>query len=264
VTFASPQPLWWLALGLMLLGTVSLWLPRTWWWAGAVMLAAGTVADATFIVLRAVGVGRPPVMGTFENTLVAAGAIALVALACALAGPFAGRPQLARLLAPWAFSTLAYGLFFRSQPMALEASGRSLLGYAHAFVGWLDLAVLLAATSAALATAVAKDSDGLWDEAHARLLGIGFALLTVTMATGALLSLLLFSEWFRWQVVESFAAAAWIAYALVLHARLMFGWRGRRLALATLAVLPVVIAAFWIWSVYPDTYHYFERAVAMR
>lgn len=261
---ASVSALWWVALALFAVGAVALWLPRRAWICGAVLLGAGVAVDVVFTVRRALDIGQPPVLGTFENTLVAAPIIGSIAIGYALVGPFAGKPQLTRVLAPWAPLTLAYGLLFRSEPLALEAAGRSLLAYAHAFVGWTDLGFLLAATMAAAGAAWVGEKESPWDEAHVRALGIGFALLTVTMATGAVLSMLLFSEWFRWQIVEALTAALWIAYGLILHARLMFGWRGRKLAGATLAALPLALAAFWIWSVYPDTYHYFEKALSLR
>jgi ABC-type transport system involved in cytochrome c biogenesis permease subunit len=77
-------------------------------------------------------------------------------------------------------------------------------------------------------------------------------------------SLMLFSDWYRWQLVEAFAAAAWVAYSMLLHARLMFGWRGRKLAWFAVALVPLMVGTFWVWSVYPGTYHYFERVLASR
>lgn len=258
--------LYWAGLALLAFAALSLWLPRIGWEAGNGLLVGGLLSLGLSIAGRWIETGRPPVLGTFENTLVAAWMVGALALILARTGPFAGLPHLSRLLAPWAPLLLAYGSRFERQPLRLEAAGRSIVGYAHALTGWADFALLLAATMAAVGMLLSRaDGDAVrWDESLSRLAGIGFALLTATMGTGALYSLMLFSDWYRWQLVETLAAAAWIGYGLLLHSRLLYGWKGRRLAWSMVGAFPLMMALFWIWSVYPDTYHYFERLVTSR
>lgn len=261
-------PLHWAAFALLAAGVAALWLPRA--KAGAKLgfaaLLAGLAALTVSIAVRWIASGRPPVLGTFENSLVAAWMVTAVALLVASVGPFRRLPHLTRLVAPWALAVLAYGLAFEREPMRLEAAGRSVVGYLHALAGWAAFAVLLAATMSAAGLLLSKGEDGSlrWDQALSRLAGVGFALLTATMASGSIYSMMLFSDWYRWQIVEVLSAAAWLAYGLLLHSRLLQGWRGARLAWSTLAVTPLMLAAFWIWSVYPDTYHYFERVLTLR
>ncbi len=60
-----------------------------------------------------------------------------------------------------------------------------------------------------------------------RLIGVGFALLTLTLLTGVIFS----EELFHKPAVMShkvvFAAVSWIIYALLLSGRRLWGWRGR-------------------------------------
>jgi ABC-type uncharacterized transport system permease subunit len=100
-------------------------------------------------------------------------------------------------------------------------------------------------------------ADGL-DWWIIRGLGTGFALFSGLIAVGAFYGYELFAEWFRWELVEVLSVAAWIAYGLAIHAWLLFGWRGKRIAVAALLTLPLLLLAFWSWSIYSGTYHYFD------
>lgn len=252
------------------LGSLAFWWPRSAPRAAASILAVGFVDLAGSVAVRWAIVGRPPVIGTFENTLVTATLVVGTALVLSRFGPPAKRPPLPGLLAPWALALLAGGQFARRAPLPIDAGGRAVIGYVHAFVGWLDFAILLGSLAAAIGVLAYKRSagegadEGIWDEALARLLGLGFALLTATMASGSIYSFILFGEWYRWQVVESAAAVAWLAYASLLHLRLLHRWRGQKLARATLAAFPLAVIAFWVWAVYPATYHYFDAVLRIR
>lgn len=259
----------WLLYGVALLalvgGCVS-FLPRRTSRFALPLLAVALSCLVGALFVRSLIAGRLPVIGTFENTMVAAAMIVMTALVCALWGPPLKRPSLAELIAPWAVLVLAGGLFAPLAPIPIDAGGRTLIGYVHAFVGWLDFAVMvgtLAASIGLLINTVNADENA-WDESLSRLLGLGFALLTATMASGSIYSYLLFGEWYRWQLVESAAALAWLSYAALLHLRLLHRWRGRRLAYAVLAAFPLAVIAFWVWAIYPNTYHYFDAVLRTR
>lgn len=248
------------------LGCLALWLPKPLQRAGRPLLVAGWAALTAAAVARGLVAGRVPVIGTFENTLLAGGFIVLTAILISIGGPVQRSHHFARLLAPLALLTLAAGWLAPMQPLPISAGGRSWMGYVHALIGWADFAVLagtLAAAVGQLRNSRAVEEEA-WDETLARLLGLGFALLTATMASGSVYSYILFGEWYRWQVVETTTMAAWLAYAALLHLRLLHRWSGRRLAVATLAAFPLALVAFWIWAIYPDTYHYFDAALRVR
>jgi ABC-type transport system involved in cytochrome c biogenesis permease subunit len=117
----------------------------------------------------------------------------------------------------------------------------------------------LVASSVALLEAVRPSSDpARRTQWMVRGTGVGFALFTVMMCVGAVYSFLLFADWYRWEIVGTSTFIGWLGYGAVLHAYLLFGWTGRRLAWATLGLLPVLLFAFWSWSVFSGTYHYFD------
>lgn len=226
-------------------------------WAPAIHVAATTA----ILAARTMQIGRLPVFGPFENTIVAGWAASVVIAASCFSAPTAIKDRLARALAPCVPLILVAGAAFSRSKGLMGANERALIGYAHGYVGWFGFGLFLSATVTAVLVLRAegrKDSDGETLSAHLfRLLCFGFAWLTATMASGALYSFLLFSDWYQWQIVEVLSALIWLGYALLIHAHLLFGWKTRRLAIGVLAAGPLLLATYWIWSFLPITYHYF-------
>lgn len=59
------------------------------------------------------------------------------------------------------------------------------------------------------------------------LIGIGFALLTLTLATGVLLSESVYGRGLRFTHETLFAVVAWLVFGILLAGRTLYGWRGR-------------------------------------
>lgn len=80
-----------------------------------------------------------------------------------------------------------------------------------------------------------------------RLITIGFPLLTLAIITGALWADSAWGSYWRWDPREVWSLITWFIYALVLHARLVSGWRGRRASvLSIIGFLTILIAFFGI------------------
>lgn len=230
---------------------------RALWSSAPLAVGAGLLVAETAV--RVSVTGRPPVVGTYENTIVVAFMIAVACIITLLKSPPAVSLRLVGWTAPWAAVALLYGLAFSSQPLPIGVEGRGLLAYGHALVGWTTFTFMLLATVAAGQLLAHPDDRISWRPVLERMLACGFAGLTVTMATGSLLSFAAFGSWYQWQLVEGLAALLWLGYGVAIHAFLIFGWRDRRLAIVTAALVPVFILAFWSWSVYSGTYHHFDR-----
>ena len=76
-----------------------------------------------------------------------------------------------------------------------------------------------------------------------RLIGIAFALLTLTLATGLALSDTLFGRALRFNHETVFAVVAWVVFAILLAGRYFRGWRGRTALRWTLAGFMLVVLA---------------------
>jgi len=255
------EALYWAAAIVLLAATVAFWLEdRVAGRARQIMLAGSCLLLASAIA-RWIVTGHPPIFGTFENSIASAWAISMVVVFGRRLSYVRALPaDFERWFAFWIPLTLGFGLFFTRTPYPLTISERSIIVDIHVLFAWLAYtALLLTSTVALLVVTRRKGWEGsAVDDVLVRGAGVGFALFTVMLGVGSLYSYLLFADWFRWEIVEAFAVAAWLGYASVLHAHMFFGWRGRKLAWVVLVVLPLLIGTFWVWSFYSTTYHHFE------
>ncbi len=255
--------MYWVAFAALAVAAVGSWIRTV---APKHLLAAAW----TYLLMGAVSAGarwavtgHPPIFGTFENTVAASWSVAAVATWLLARQRDGDTPMVPRLLYAWAVALLAYGMFFPRIPLPLTISERSIMIDIHVLFAWASFAALLTSSMAGLARIVGRNAAG--NERHdamvLRGLGLGFALFTAMMAVGAAYSYVLFGDWYRWEIVGASAMAAWLGYASSLHAYLMFGWRGRRLAWCAVAMLPLLLLVFWAWSVFSGTYHYFDLSI---
>ncbi len=246
--------------GVIVLCVLLLWAvargPLAWSrWVCRAVAVLGTLA----VALRWAAAGHIPMFGTFENTLLASVFLAWAAVVTSLRRDSAGAWGWA---APWSLALLLYGAFFRREPLPLTISEQSLWVEAHAIFAWVAFAGFLAATSVSVPRLLGRPAWGMTPEASDDAIGswlnVGFLAMTAMILTGAWYLYLLFAEFWRWDVVGTLSMVAWLAYALVIHARLFYSLSGRGLAAAVVSVLPLLLLALWIWSVFPGTYHHFE------
>lgn len=83
------------------------------------------------------------------------------------------------------------------------------------------------------------------DEVNYRLITLGFPLLTLAIITGALWAESAWGSYWRWDPKEVWSLITWFIYALVLHARLTAGWRGRKAAILSIVGFISVIFTFF-------------------
>jgi ABC-type uncharacterized transport system permease subunit len=83
----------------------------------------------------------------------------------------------------------------------------------------------------------------LLDDLNRRLVAWGFIALSLTLLTGAWVQARLRPEE-RWSPAELAVVVAWIAFGVLLQARIFAGWRGRRVAILTMAGFGVLVVSF--------------------
>jgi cytochrome c-type biogenesis protein CcsB len=96
------------------------------------------------------------------------------------------------------------------------------------------------------------------DEINYRLITIGFPLLSLAIITGAVWSETAFGTYWRWDPKETWSLITWFIYALLLHARLVSGWRGKRAAILSIIGFSTVLFTFFGVSLIMKTYHAFK------
>ena len=76
---------------------------------------------------------------------------------------------------------------------------------------------------------------------------LGFLLLTLGIATGAVWAETAWGRYWSWDPKETWSLITWFIYAALLHARLLKGWHGRRIAwLAVLGFMAVLFTYFGV------------------
>ncbi len=76
---------------------------------------------------------------------------------------------------------------------------------------------------------------------------IGFLFLTLGILTGAVWAETAWGKYWSWDPKETWSLITWLIYAALLHARLVKGWQGRRIAwLAVLGFLAVLFTYFGV------------------
>lgn len=83
------------------------------------------------------------------------------------------------------------------------------------------------------------------DEVNYKLITVGFPLLTLAIVTGAIWAENAWGSYWRWDPKETWSLITWFIYALVLHARLTAGWRGRKAAMLSILGFMSVIFTFF-------------------
>lgn len=77
-----------------------------------------------------------------------------------------------------------------------------------------------------------------------RILGLGFVLLTLTLATGVFFSEEVFGKAVRFNHKTLFGVISWVIFAALLAGRWRYGWRGRRALRWTLAGFTALLLAY--------------------
>jgi ABC-type transport system involved in cytochrome c biogenesis permease subunit len=212
--------------------------------------------------MRWVEVGHGPYSSRYE--VLSANAFVLVSLYAgivlakkALKGLGACVLPAAFLLMGWAVS--AYGLkyevpiIFKSYWLLLH------IGFAKAFA-----ATVLLASGCAVAYLI-KGESGLrlpmlpagrkLDEYSHRFLLVSFLFLGVMIAAGSLWAHQSWGRYWAWDPIETSSLAAWIAFGVILHFRVIDRWSGRRMAYLTLVAFAFSIVVLYVVASIVPTIH---------
>jgi cytochrome c-type biogenesis protein CcsB len=82
------------------------------------------------------------------------------------------------------------------------------------------------------------------DRVSSVLFKLGFPLMTLGMLSGAFYASEVWGKFWAWDPRNTVSLLVWILYAVMLYARLMIGWRGRKAALLTVVGVVVILVTF--------------------
>ncbi len=83
----------------------------------------------------------------------------------------------------------------------------------------------------------------------------GFTLLTIGIITGSVYAKSVWNSFWRWDPKEVWTAVTWILYAIMLHQRKAFGWRGRKAAIMSIIGFAVLLFTFFGVNFFLQSHH---------
>jgi cytochrome c-type biogenesis protein CcsB len=94
------------------------------------------------------------------------------------------------------------------------------------------------------------------DELGYQMVLFGFLFLSVGIITGAVWANSAWGRYWGWDPKETWSLITWFVYATVLHARMMRGWRGQRIAYLSLVGFAAVLFTYFGVNLLPGLHSY--------
>jgi cytochrome c-type biogenesis protein CcsB len=234
------------------------------WGAAASWVArAGFILQTAALLLRwkasyDLGIGHVPLANFYESLVFFAWAILLVYL---LVEWRTRNRSAGAFILPLAFLALAYasiapGVSDRIQPLipALQSNWLT-VHVLTCFLAYAAFAVAFGLGIMALVKGKGMGQEGghfrrlipeagLLDALIYQSITLGFVLLSLGIMTGAIWAHYAWGSYWGWDPKETWSLITWIVYAVMLHARSVRGWRGRRMAWLALAGFACVLFTY--------------------
>ncbi len=97
---------------------------------------------------------------------------------------------------------------------------------------------------------------GMLDELTHQMVMFGFLFLSVGIITGAIWANSAWGTYWSWDPKETWSLITWFVYAALLHARLMRGWHGRRIAYISIVGFMAVLFTYFGVNFLPGLHSY--------
>jgi cytochrome c-type biogenesis protein CcsB len=238
----------------------------------------GLAGNTAGFVLRWVesyqlGYGHAPLSNLYESLVFFAWCITVIFLV--IEKRYANR-TIGAFSAPLAFLAMAYAslspnISDRIQPLIPALKSNWLIAHVvTCFIGYSAFAVAFGASLMylfRLREAVPENGilshlppAGALEELNHQLVMFGFLFLSAGIITGAVWANSAWGRYWGWDPKETWSLITWIVYAALLHARLMRGWRGKRIALLSIVGFAAVLFTYFGVNLLPGLHSYQSMA----
>ncbi len=223
-------------------------------WVTAIGLVPHTVA----LGLRYIHVGHGPYMMKYE--VLSSNAWIAIVLLLIFLWRKPNWSAIALVALPAAILMMGFGLFTNPEARNLPPTLRSMWLVFHILFNKLAVgAFVLSLAAAIVLLRKLKGATGRWldrlpgpevmEARMVRFAGFGFVFWTTTIGMGSIWANQSWGRYWGWDPIESWSLVTWLAYALLLHARLFFKLKARATAWAVIAcfalsVLTVLVFPF--------------------
>ena len=236
-----------------------------------ILAVGGNTAGIALLWMESyrLGIGHAPLSNLYESLVFFAWTIGVIYL-------FVERKSENRTIgafaAPLAFLALAYAslspnISDRIQPLLPALKSNWLIAHViTCFIGYAAFAVAFGISI----MYILKQRDarvphsfldrvpdsGILDELTHQLVMFGFLFLTAGIITGAVWANSAWGRYWGWDPKETWSLITWFVYATLLHARLMRGWRGKRIAVISIIGFAAVMFTYFGVNYLPGLHSY--------
>jgi cytochrome c-type biogenesis protein CcsB len=234
----------------------------------------GVGGNTAGIVLRWVesyrlGFGHAPLSNLYESLVFFAWTISVIYLVIERRYE---NQTIGAFAAPLAFLALAYAslspnISDRIQPLLPALKSNWLIAHVIAcFIGYAAFAIAFGISimyifkqrdsGAANGLLDRLPDSAVLDELTHQLVMFGFLFLTAGIITGAVWANSAWGRYWGWDPKETWSLITWFVYAILLHARMMRGWRGKRIAVISIVGFAAVMFTYFGVNYLPGLHSY--------
>lgn len=225
---------------------------------------AGFLLQTLTILWRWYISGRIPVMVSYEHYQIGSWFIAVAAIG---GGLFYPRMRIVSMpVAAVILLMLGVGVGTPSDMAPMRPPFRSNWLFIHIGFAWFAWGCFVVATVLAVAYILKRPgkvegrflqkfpSREIMDELMMKLILFGFVCQGLMIAAGAIWAHQLWGRYWAWDPIETWSLVCWLVYGLVLHFRLMMGWKGVKIAVSVIFAILTAIVYFWGIGFLPESH----------
>lgn len=217
----------------------------------------------------ALGIGHAPLSNLYESLIFFAWAITVIYLV--LEYRYENR-TLGAFIIPIAFLTITYAslspnISDRIQPLIPALKSNWLIAHViTCFIGYAAFAIAFGTSLMYLFKQKDTQSESvllnrfpearMLDELTHQLVMFGFLFLSIGIITGAVWANSAWGRYWGWDPKETWSLITWFVYATLLHARLMRGWHGKRIAYLSIIGFVAVLFTYFGVNYLPGLHSY--------
>jgi cytochrome c-type biogenesis protein CcsB len=238
------------------------------------VVAAGIAGNTAGFGLRwlesyQMGIGRIPLSNLYESLVFFALMIALIyyVIESKYEQYTIGAFSMPLATLAMAYASLSPGISDRIQPLlpALKSNWLTI----HVVTCFIGYAAFAIAFGMGLMYLLKGDSSGqenlFWsrfpdrsilDELTHQMVLFGFLFLSAGIISGAVWANSAWGRYWGWDPKETWSLITWFVYAMLLHARLMRGWRGKRIAVFAMVGFASVLITYFGVNYLPGLHSY--------
>ncbi len=234
----------------------------------------GAAANTAGLILRWVesyklGIGHAPLSNLYESLIFFAWTIACFYLV--IERIYKNR-TIGAFSMPLAFLAIAYAslspnISDRIQPLLPALKSNWLIAHViTCFIGYAAFAIAFGVSIMYLFKQRASGDQlqflqrlpeiRVLDELTHQLVMFGFLFLSVGIITGAVWANSAWGRYWGWDPKETWSLITWFIYATLLHARLMRGWQGKRIAFLSITGFMAVLFTYFGVNLLPGLHSY--------